>query len=244
MIRVITCKNYEEVSDKAAEIMLDVVKSNPKCVLGLATGSSPIGLYKRMIKDHQENGTSYADVTTFNLDEYVGLPVEHPESYYSFMHRNLFDHINVLEENIHIPSSQGEDLQANCDAYNKAMADYQVDIQVLGIGSDGHIGFNEPDTPFDSVTHITDLEESTIRDNARFFDNDISKVPTKAITMGISNVMSAKKILMVATGENKADAIAQTVQGEKTIACPSTALQDHKDVVIIVDEAAASKIKY
>ncbi len=243
MIKVIICKDYEEVSDKAAEVMLEVVKSNPKAVLGLATGSSPIGLYKRMIADHLENGTSYDQITTFNLDEYVGLPVSHPESYFSFMHRNLFDHINVKEENIHIPSSQGEDLQANCDAYNEAMAKYTVDIQVLGIGSDGHIGFNEPNTPFDSVTHITDLEESTIRDNARFFDNDMSKVPTQAITMGISNVMSAKKILMVATGTNKADAIYQTVQGEKSVFWPSTVLQGHDDVVIIVDEAAASKLK-
>lgn len=242
MMKVITCKNYEEVSDKAAEIMLEVVKANPSCVLGLATGSSPIGLYQRMIKDYKENGTSYAQVTTFNLDEYVGLPIEHPESYYSFMHRNLFDHIDINEENIHIPSSLGDDLQANCDAYNQAMADYTVDIQVLGIGSDGHIGFNEPNTPFDSVTHITELEESTIRDNARFFDNDMSKVPTKAITMGIANVMAAKKILMVATGENKADAIYQTIKGEKTITCPATVLQDHPDVVIILDEAAASKL--
>ena len=242
MFTIIVCKDYEKVSDKAAEIMLDVVKNKKDAVLGLATGSSPIGLYQRMIKDHQENGTSYKDVTTFNLDEYVDLDVHHPESYYSFMHRNLFDHIDVKEENVHIPSSQGEDLQANCDAYNKALSQHQLDIQVLGIGSDGHIGFNEPGTPFDSVTHITDLEESTIKDNARFFDNDITKVPTQAITMGISNVMSAKKIILIATGENKAQAIYDTIKADKNIDCPASALQSHPDTIIILDEAAASKL--
>jgi len=240
MINVITCKDYNEVSDKAAEIMLHIVKRFPNCVLGLATGSSPIGLYQRMIEDHQKNGTSYAGVTTFNLDEYVGLPITHPESYYAFMHRNLFDHIDIKEENIHIPSSQGGDLQANCDAYNAAMANYKVDIQLLGIGADGHIGFNEPNTPFDSVTHITDLVEQTIKDNARFFDNDMSKVPTQAITMGISNVMSAKQILLVATGKNKAKAIYDTVCGPVIESVPASILQQHKDVTIIVDEEAAS----
>lgn len=240
MIKVVVCKNYEEVSDKAAEVMLGIVKSNPKCVLGLATGSSPIGLYQRMIKDHQENGTSYKDVTTFNLDEYVGLPVSHPESYYSFMHRNLFDHIDIKEENVHIPSSQGGNLQKNCDDYNAAMAQYQVDVQLLGIGADGHIGFNEPNTPFDSVTHITDLVEQTIKDNARFFDNDMSKVPTQAITMGISNVMNAKKVLMVANGKNKAQAIYDMVKGPIDEKCPASILQKHNDAIVIVDEDAAS----
>jgi len=240
MIKIIKVKDYEEVSQKAFEVMEEVVKNNPKCVLGLATGSSPIGLYKLMIKDHQEKGTSYKDVTTFNLDEYVGLPIEHPESYYSFMHRNLFDHIDINEKNINIPSSLGSNLQANCDNYNKKMAQYKVDIQLLGIGSDGHIGFNEPNTPFDSVTHITDLEEQTIKDNARFFDNDIKKVPTQAITMGISNVMSAKKILMVANGKGKAEAVRAMVKGPIDEVCPASVLQNHPDVVLVVDEAAAS----
>lgn len=240
MIKVIKVEDYQQVSEEAFKVMKEVVANNPKAVLGLATGSSPIGLYKLMIADHNENGTSYKDITTFNLDEYVGLPVEHPESYYSFMHRNLFDHIDINEENIHIPSSLGDDLQKNCDDYNAAMADWQVDIQLLGIGSDGHIGFNEPGTPFDSVTHITDLKESTIVDNARFFDNDISKVPTQAITMGISNVMSAKKILMVANGKNKAQAIFDTINGPVTEEVPASILQKHNDVVIIVDREAAA----
>jgi glucosamine-6-phosphate deaminase len=240
MIKVIVCKDYDDVSDKAAEIMLDVVKSDPKAVLGLATGSSPIGLYQRMIKDHQENGTSYAEITTFNLDEYVGLDRDHPQSYYTFMHQNLFNHLDMKKENINIPSTQGDDMQANCDAYNELLSKYSIDLQLLGIGSNGHLAFNEPGTPFDSVTQVVDLVESTIKDNARFFDYDMSKVPTQSITMGIKNVMDAKRILLVASGKNKADAIYKTVNGEISTDCPASILQKHPDVTIVVDEDAAS----
>ncbi|NMA15851.1 MAG: glucosamine-6-phosphate deaminase [Erysipelotrichia bacterium] len=239
-MKVITCKDYEEVSDRAAEIMLDVVKNNPKAILGLATGSSPIGLYQRMIKDHQENGTSYAEITTFNLDEYVGLEQEHPQSYYTFMHQNLFNHIDIKKENVNLPSVQGEDMQANCDAYNELLSKYKIDLQLLGIGSNGHLAFNEPGTPFDSVTQVVDLLDSTIQDNARFFDNDMSKVPTQSITMGIKNVMDAKRILLIASGKNKAEAIYQTVKAEVSTDCPASILQRHPDVTIVVDEDAAS----
>ncbi len=157
------------------------------------------------------------------------------------MHNNLFNGLDIPEENIHIPSSQG-DLNQQCDAYNEAMANYTVDLQILGIGSNGHIGFNEPGTPFDSVTHVVDLNESTINDNARFFDNDITQVPKQAITMGISNVMAAKKILLIASGENKANAIQATVLGPVTEFVPASVLQEHDDVVIIVDDAAASSL--
>lgn len=241
MIKVVRVKNKEEISKKAFEIMHELVTSNPKAVLGLATGSSPVGLYELMIRDHKENGTSYKDVTTFNLDEYVGLPKDHPESYYSFMHRNLFDGLDVKEENIHIPSSEGN-LEERCDEYNEALSKQTIDLQILGIGSNGHIGFNEPDTPFDSVTHIVDLKESTIKDNARFFDDDISKVPTQAITMGISNVMAAKKIILIANGENKANAIRATVMGPVDEKVPASVLQNHPDVVIIIDEEAGSSL--
>ena len=241
MINVIRVKDYEAVSKKAAEIICNLVKNNPKAVLGLATGSSPVGMYQLMIKDHQENGTSYGDVVTFNLDEYVGLEKSHPESYYSFMHRNLFDGLDVKEENIHIPSSEG-DLQSNCETYNEALSQYTIDLQILGIGSNGHIGFNEPGTSFDSITHIVDLNESTIKDNARFFDNDIDQVPTQAITMGISDVMRARKILLLASGANKASAIQATVMGPVTENVPASVLQDHDDVVIIIDEAAGSAL--
>ena len=240
MFTLIKVKDYEAMSDEAFKVMKDVV-ADPKCVLGLATGSSPIGLYQRMIADHKENGTSYAEVTTFNLDEYVGLPKSHPESYYSFMHRNLFEGLDIREENIHIPED-GEDHDAKCREYDEAMQEYRVDLQVLGIGSNGHIGFNEPGTPFDSKTHIVTLKESTRKDNARFFEDDINKVPTHAITMGIDTIMHAKKVIIVASGANKADAIYAMMKGPVTEECPASILQKHPDVVVVVDEAAAAKL--
>lgn len=238
MFNVIKVKDYEEASDKAFEVMKDFIK--PGKVLGLATGSTPIGLYQRMVKDHQENGTSYKEIKTFNLDEYVGLPISHPESYYAFMHRNLFDHIDIPEENTHVPSGLGEDLEAQAAAYDAMIAKDPVDIQLLGIGSDGHIAFNEPGTAFDSPTHVTDLAESTIKDNCRFFDNDISKVPTQAVTQGIGTIMKAKNILLIATGANKAQAVKDMINGPVDETCPASILQKHDNVTIIVDEAAAS----
>ncbi|MGN1399678.1 MAG: glucosamine-6-phosphate deaminase [Erysipelotrichaceae bacterium] len=239
-MRLIVCDNYQQLSDRAFEVMAEVINNKQDATLGLATGSSPVGLYQRMINDHLNKHTSYQKIKTFNLDEYVGIDVNHPQSYFSFMHRNLFDHIDIGKENVHIPSNQGTDLAENCRRYNQLLADNVLDIQLLGIGSNGHIGFNEPYTPFDSLTHIVDLKQSTINDNARFFNNDITQVPKKAITMGIANVMAAKKILLLATGENKARAIYQTIKGPISEACPSTILQKHQDVTVIVDKSAAS----
>ena len=238
MFNVVKVKDYEEASDKAFEVMKEFIK--PGNVLGLATGSTPLGLYQRMVKDHKENGTSYKDIKSFNLDEYVGLPISHPESYYAFMHRNLFDHIDILEENTHVPSGLGEDLEGQAKHYDEMIDNDPVDIQLLGIGSDGHIAFNEPGTPFDSPTHVTDLAESTIKDNCRFFDNDISKVPTQAVTQGIGTIMKAKNILLIATGANKAKAVKDMIDGPVDEACPASILQKHPNVTIIVDEAAAS----
>lgn len=238
-MKVIIVENYEEISEKAFEVMKDVVSTNPKAVMGLATGSSPIGLYKNMIKDHQANGTSYSECQSFNLDEYVGLPKDHKESYNTFMHENLFKDIDMKEENIHLPYGN---TQADCDAYEKLMEDVRVDVQVLGIGGNGHIGFNEPGTSFDELTHIVTLTPQTREDNARFFDNDINQVPTHAISMGIATIMKSKKILMVASGANKADAVKAMIEGKPTIDCPASVLQNHKDVVVILDKAAASKL--
>ena len=238
MINVIKVKDYEEASDKAFEIMKNYLK--PGKVLGLATGSTPIGLYERMVKDHKENGTSYKEIKSFNLDEYVGLPIEHPESYYAFMHRNLFDHIDIPEENTHVPSGLGDDLDKQAKHYDEMIDDNPVDIQVLGIGSDGHIAFNEPGTPFDSGTHVCDLAESTIQDNCRFFDNDINLVPKQAVTQGIGTIMKAKNIMLIATGKNKAQAIKDMIEGPVDIDCPASILQNHGDVVVIIDEEAAS----
>ena len=239
-MKVIVVKNYDEVCEKAFEVMKEYLK--PGKVLGLATGSSPVGLYKKMIEYNKQ--VSYKDITTFNLDEYVNLPLEHPESYYSFMHTNLFNHVDIKEENIHIPSGLGDNLEEKCKEYDNAIEKAGgVDIQLLGIGSDGHIAFNEPGTPFDSGTHVTGLAESTIKDNARFFDNDMSKVPTKAATQGIGTIMKAKNILLVANGKNKAQAIKDMIEGPIDTKCPASILQKHNSVVVVVDEEAASLLK-
>ncbi|MBR3250985.1 MAG: glucosamine-6-phosphate deaminase [Erysipelotrichaceae bacterium] len=237
-MKIIRVKDAEEASEKAFEVMKEFIK--PGKVLGLATGSTPLGLYARMIKDHKENGTSYKDIRTFNLDEYVGLPISHPESYYAFMHRNLFDQLDIPEENTHVPSGLGEDLEAQARKYDEMIDETPVDIQLLGIGSDGHIAFNEPGTPFDSGTHVTDLAESTIKDNCRFFDNDISKVPTQAVTQGIGTIMKAKNILLIATGANKAKAVKEMLEGPVDESCPASILQKHDNVTVIIDEPAAS----
>ena len=239
-MEVFVLKDYEEGSKKAFEVMKSVVSAKPDAVLGLATGSTPLGLYRNMIQDHQENQTSYAQCQSFNLDEYVGLPRDHKESYYTFMHTNLFSGIDIKEENVHLPYG---DSKADCEAYEKAMENVHVDIQVLGIGGNGHIGFNEPGTAFDEETHIVTLTEKTRQDNARFFDGDINQVPTHAITMGIATIMKAGKILLIATGANKADAVAAMINKAPSTDCPASVLQNHKDVVVVLDEAAAAKLK-
>ena len=241
MFTTIVCENYDEVSKEAFKVMKTVLdKGNP--VLGLATGSSPVGLYKEMIRDHKENGTSYKNILTWNLDEYVGIPRTHEQSYWTFMHENLFNFIDIPEENIHVPVGESEDEEAECVKYEESMKGHTVDIQVLGIGSDGHIAFNEPGTPFDSLTHLMDLTEQTRKDNARFFDNDINQVPKRSITMGLASIMRAKKIIVIATGENKAEAVYGMLKGPQTTDCPASILQDHPDVTVLLDKAAASKL--
>ena len=238
-MKVIVCKDYNELSEKAFEVMKELVVSKPNCVLGLATGSSPVGLYQNMIKDHKENGTSYKDIHSYNLDEYVGIDRKDPQSYYTFMRENLFDGIDIDPENTHVPYGS---TQADCDAYEAELEKVSVDLQLLGIGQNGHIGFNEPGTPFDMLTHIVDLTENTREANARFFDDDINKVPTQAITMGIGTIMKAKKVLLVANGENKADAVKAMIEGPADPACAASALQNHSDVIVVLDQAAASKL--
>ena len=240
-MKVIIVENYEEMSAKAAEILTGIVKNNPKAVLGLATGSSPIGTYQNMAKDHKENGTSYKDVVTVNLDEYVGLTADHNQSYAYFMYENLFKNIDVPLQNTNLPSGSANDLQAECDRYNALLEQYQQDVQVLGLGSNGHIGFNEPGTPFDSVTHLVDLTENTIKDNSRLFDS-IDEVPRQALSMGIKNIMNAKSILVVVSGKNKAAAVYGMVKGEITPNLPASVLQLHPFVTVICDKDAASML--
>lgn len=241
MFKIIICDNYEEISRKAFAVIRDLVVENPKAVLGLATGSSPVGMYKLMIEDHHKNGTSYKDVITFNLDEYLGIPKDHSQSYYTFMHENLFKGLDIKEENIHIPSGEG-DLDQQAAKYEELLDKHMIDVQVLGIGSNGHIGFNEPGTPFDSPTHIVDLKENTRLDNARFFAS-LDEVPKQAITMGSGTIMrKAKKILMLASGEAKQDAIYAMIKGDITEDLPASILQKHDDVIVIIDKAAAAKL--
>ncbi|MBO6264065.1 MAG: glucosamine-6-phosphate deaminase [Clostridia bacterium] len=241
-MKVIVCKDYDEMSAKAFEVMAEVVKNNPKAILGLATGSTPIGLYKKMIEDHEKNGTSYKDIKTVNLDEYAGLDYSSDQSYVYFMRHNLFDHVDIDLKNTNIENGKAADRQAECKRYNELLEKMQQDIQVLGIGSNGHIAFNEPGTPFGSVTHIVDLAESTIKDNSRMFAS-IDEVPRQAFTMGLKNIMNAKKILILANGKNKAKAVYGLVKGEVTENVPASVLQLHPDCTLVVDEAAAELIK-
>ncbi len=238
-MNVIIAKSYDEMSKKAFEIMKATIKEKKNATLGLATGSTPIGLYEEMIADHNACGTSYAEVSTFNLDEYVGLDYSSDQSYVYFMREHLFDHIDIKLENTNIENGKAADPAAECARYNALLAENTVDLQILGIGSNGHIAFNEPGTPFDSVTHVVDLTETTIKDNSRLF-NSIDEVPKQAFTMGLSNIMMAKKIVVLANGANKAKAVYGMVHGEITEDIPASILQNHSDCTLICDEAAAS----
>ena len=238
----IVVKDYEEMSQMASDIIKKLLIEKPDATLGLATGSSPIGIYKNLIKACKTKEISFKDVKTYNLDEYCNLPKSHPESYFSFMHRNLFSQVDIKEENVHIPNSEGDDLNALCDEYNALLHKASIDLQLLGIGANGHIGFNEPHTSFDQETWIVKLTEKTRKDNQRFF-NSLDEVPTHAITMGIKNIMQAKKLLLVASGKNKAEAMKKLYDGEVTEDFPASVLHNHPDAIVICDSEAASLIK-
>lgn len=240
-MKIIITKDYEELSAKAAEVMLGVVKQNPKAVLGLATGTTPLGLYSRIIADHKENGTDYSKIRTVNLDEYKGLPKTHEQSYAYFMKKNLFDGLGITPEQTNIEDGTAKDEKAECLRYDALLEELPRDIQLLGLGSNGHIAFNEPGTSFGSGTHVVTLAESTIKDNARLFE-DIFEVPRKAYTMGIKQIMQAKKILILASGANKAEAVYKMVKGEVTEQVPASVLQLHPNCILIADRAAAQKL--
>lgn len=237
-MNIIITKDYEELSAKAAEIMLGVVKQNPRAVLGLATGTTPLGLYAKMIADREQNGTDYSGVKTANLDEYKGLSKTHDQSYAYFMRKNLFDGLGIAPEQTNIEDGTAKDAAAECARYDALLEALPRDIQLLGLGSNGHIAFNEPGTPFGSGTHVVTLAESTVKDNARLF-KDISEVPRQAFTMGIRQIMQAKKILILASGANKAEAVRKMVKGEVTESVPASVLRLHPDCILIADEAAA-----
>lgn len=236
-MKIIFTEDYDELSEKAFEIMKDVVKINPYAVLGLATGTTPLGVYKRLIADHLKNGTSYKHIRAVNLDEYKGLSAIHPQSYAYFMRKNLFENIDIDLDNTYIENGTAEDESAECKRYDKLLKLLPRDLQLLGLGENGHIAFNEPNTPFDSTTHIVNLTESTIKANSRFF-NDISDVPKQAFTMGMKSIMQAKKIIILASGEIKAKAVYKTVKGEVNVNCPASILQKHPDCTLVVDKSA------
>ena len=238
-MKIIVTKDYEEMSATAAEIVLAVVKENPAALLGLATGSTPIGLYKNLIADHKKNGTSYKRVSTVNLDEYKGLTPDHDQSYAYFMRKNLFEGLDLDLANTNIENGSAADAEAECKRYNELLDSRPQDIQILGIGSNGHIAFNEPGTPFGQETHVVSLTESTIKDNSRLFERE-EDVPRQAFTMGPKNIMHAKKIVILANGANKAKAVAGMVKGAVTEALPASVLQLHPDCTLVCDEAAAS----
>ncbi|MCE5272663.1 glucosamine-6-phosphate deaminase [bacterium] len=239
---VIVKPSYEEVSALAARMIADVVEDNPRCVLGLATGSTPVAAYRELISIHKEQGLDFSQVVTFNLDEYVGLDEKNEQSYHYFMWENLFSHINIRPENVHIPEGNAEDVVEFCQLYEQMIESFGgIDLQLLGIGSNGHIAFNEPTGSLGSRTHLTRLTERTRRDNARFFKS-LDEVPSQAMTMGIGTILDAASILLVANGESKAEAVAKMVEGPVTAMVPASALQLHPSVTVIVDAPAASKL--
>ncbi|MDQ1143969.1 glucosamine-6-phosphate deaminase [Bacillus sp. SORGH_AS 510] len=241
-MKIIHVKNYEEMSQKAAEYLIEKIRRNPAITLGLATGGTPVGLYDELVKDHQTNQTSYQDVTTFNLDEYMGLSGEDPNSYRYFMNQQLFNRIDIPKANTHVPLGDTKDPQQQCSDYETLLKNHGgIDLQILGIGSNGHIGFNEPGTSFQSETHIVELAPTTREANARFF-NSLNEVPTQAITMGIASILRSKEILLLISGENKQDALAKLIHGEVSEDFPASVLRNHPHVTIIADEAAIGTI--
>ncbi len=241
-MEIIVQKTAAEASQKAARIIARLVKEKPNAVLGLATGSTPLALYQELIRMHQEEGLDFSKVRTFNLDEYVGLGGDHPASYRYFMREKFFNHVNIAEENIHIPDGLVTDIPKHSEAYEDAIrAAGGIDLQILGIGSDGHVGFNEPSSSFASRTRIKTLTERTRQDNAAFFSSQ-EDVPYHVITMGIGTIMESRSCLLLAFGEKKADAIAQTVEGPVRAMVPASILQHHRVAKVLLDEGAASKL--
>lgn len=241
-MKLIVVNNYEELSKVAAKEFSKIIKEKENVVLGLATGGSPVGMYKELIRMYEQKELNFSKITTVNLDEYIGLNPEHNQSYRYFMNNNLFNHINIDKSNTFVPNGLAEDLEAQCKEYDQKIVELGgIDIQLLGVGNNGHIAFNEPNNELSSGTHIISLTDNTIEANARFFDN-IDDVPRKAITMGVGGIMKAKKIILIASGESKAEAIKGIFSGKITTANPATMLQMHRDVTVIVDEAAAKLI--
>ena len=241
-MRIYKAKDYEEMSRKAAGIVSAQIIMKPDCVLGLATGSTPVGLYKQLIEWYRNGDLDFSGVRTVNLDEYKGISRENDQSYYYFMHQNLFNHVNIPAGNTHLPDGMEPDSEKECRRYEELIQSMgSVDLQLLGIGHNGHIGFNEPADAFDKLVHCVNLTQSTIEANKRFFAS-AEEVPRQAYTMGIQTIMRSKKILIIANGEGKADIVRDAFFGPITPMVPASVLQLHNDVTLVADEAALSKI--
>ncbi|VEG25383.1 glucosamine-6-phosphate deaminase [Actinomyces howellii] len=243
-MELVILDSAEDIAQRAADVVEDLLRTKPDAVLGTATGSSPLPLYDELVRRYEAGRISFKDVTGFMLDEYVGLPADHPERYSAFMETHLRSRIDMAPGALHGPDALSDDLEAACRDYEAQMARAgYCDLQILGIGTDGHIGFNEPGGALDSVTHVGVLAEQTRRDNARFFDGDLDAVPTHCLTQGLSTIMRARRLLLIATGENKAQAVAHLVDGEVSAQWPATVMQNHPDALVLVDPQAASLLR-
>ncbi|MCG9695769.1 glucosamine-6-phosphate deaminase [Shewanella sp. Isolate11] len=241
-MQIVILKDSAAVAEYGANIFVKQLQKKPDSVLGLATGSTPVSLYQRLIAANQAGEVSFKQVTSFNLDEYLGLDGSHKQSYRYFMNQQLFDAIDIDKANTHVPPGDAADPIEACEGYEQQIAAAGgIDIQLLGIGRNGHIGFNEPSSGLMSRTRVKTLTKATIEDNARFFAADEFQ-PHLSITMGIGTILDAKKVVLLATGENKAEAIKATVEGALSASCPASALQLHRDAVLVLDEAAASQL--
>ncbi len=234
--------DYQLVSNRAAGIIADQIRATPRGVIGLATGGTPVGAYDRLVALHQTQGLDFSNLTTFNLDEYVGLSPDHPQSYHSFMWQHLFSHVNIRASHAHVVSGLAHDFDQACAEWeHRIEASGGIDLQILGIGSNGHIAFNEPGSTLTSRTRVVELAERTVQDNARFFDRP-DEVPRTAVTMGIGTILEARRLLLMATGDHKAHAVAVALEGPVTSDVPASALQRHANVHVLLDTAAASQL--
>ena len=233
-------KTYDKMSKEAADIIIKEVNKKPNTILGLATGSTPVGMYNELVQAYKKGSVDFSKLITFNLDEYYKISKENEQSYHYYMYHHLFSHINVKEQNVHIPNGNVDDVDAECKQYNDLIQQCGgIDLQVLGIGSNGHIGFNEPATVLNANTHLTALKQTTIADNARFFEND-EQVPKHAITMGLGSILKAKKILLLINGKNKAEIAKKIFEQKITTSIPASLVQLHPDVTVLMDEEAAT----
>jgi len=243
-MKIIKTKDYEHMSRVTANLLSAQVIMKPDCVLGLATGSTPVGAYKQLVQWFQKGDLDFSEVTSVNLDEYKGLSPENDQSYRYFMNHNLFDHINIRKDHTFVPNGLEPDAEKACDDYNKIIHDLGgIDLQLLGLGNNGHIGFNEPSSSFEKETHCVDLTQSTIDANARFFSS-LSEVPRQAYTMGIQTIMQAKKIVVAVSGQGKASIVKEAFFGPITPQVPASVLQLHSDVTVVGDEAAFSMLPH